>query len=61
MAESEARMVHFVERMPRPPLVEQHRSMSWISDRLADIAPRKTPLWCWCAFVTDYGIILKSR
>src|SRR5215475_10854116 len=51
MAESEAMMVPFVERMPRPPLVEHGRSMSWITNRLADIPLRKTPLWWWCALV----------
>jgi hypothetical protein len=35
MAESQARLITFVERVPRPPLVEQFRSMSWITDRLA--------------------------
>src|ERR1700740_376894 len=47
MAESQARLIAFVERMPRPPLVEQFRSMSWITDRLAGIPQRKTPLWWW--------------
>jgi Ni/Fe-hydrogenase subunit HybB-like protein len=61
MAESQARMIAFVERMPRPPLVEQFRSMSWITDRLAGIPQRKTPLWWWCAIaisgsVASFGI-----
>jgi hypothetical protein len=43
MAEAPATMIPFVERMPRPPLVENHRSMSWISARLADIPREKTP------------------
>ena len=51
MAKAQARMVPFVERLPRPPLVEQLRSMSWITDRLAGIPLRKTPIWWWCAIV----------
>jgi Ni/Fe-hydrogenase subunit HybB-like protein len=49
MAEPPATMIPFVERMPRPPMVEEHRSMSWITDRLAGIPQRKTPLWWWCS------------
>jgi len=37
MAEAHATMIPFVERMPRPPMVEQHRTKSWITDRLAEI------------------------
>jgi hypothetical protein len=49
MAEPPATMIPFVERMPRAPMVEKHRSMSWITDRLAGIPQRRTPLWWWCA------------
>jgi len=49
MAEPPATMIPFVERMPRAPTVEKHRSMSWITDRLAGIPQRRTPLWWWCA------------
>jgi hypothetical protein len=49
MAEPPATMIPFVERMPRPPMVEKHRSMSWITDRLAGIPQRGTPLWWSCA------------
>jgi hypothetical protein len=49
MAEAPATMIPFVERMPRPPMVERHRSMSWITERLAGIPQRKTPLWWWCS------------
>jgi hypothetical protein len=47
MAEAPATMIPVVERMPRPPMVEEHRSMSWITDRLAGIPQRKTPLCFW--------------
>ena len=61
MAESPARLVPFVELMPRPPLVEHLRSMSWITDRLGGIPVRKTPLWWWCAIavagsLASYGV-----
>ena len=48
MAETRATMIPFVERMPRPPMVEEHRSMSWITDRLAGIPLGQTPVWWWC-------------
>jgi hypothetical protein len=51
-------MVAFVERMPRPPLVEQFRSMGWITDRLAGIPQRKTPLWWWCAIAISGSVAL---
>jgi hypothetical protein len=58
MAESQARMIAFVERMPSPPLVEQFRSMSWMTDRLADIPQRKTPIWwpvgCFSALLAPH-------
>ncbi|MBV9490148.1 MAG: polysulfide reductase NrfD, partial [Verrucomicrobia bacterium] len=37
--------VPFEERMPRPPLVENHRSMAWISDLICGIVESKTPKW----------------
>ena len=48
MAEARATMTPFVERMPRPPMVEQHRSMSWITDRLSGIPLGQTAVWWWC-------------
>ena len=49
MAETEAKMVPFVERMPRPPLVEKNRSMASVTDLIAGGVERKTPLWWWIA------------
>jgi len=49
MADTEAKMVPFVERMPRPPLVEKDRSMASVTDLIAGGVERKTPLWWWIA------------
>ena len=52
MAETQVsapKMVPFVERMPRPPLVENNRSMAWITDLIAGVPERKTPLWWFIA------------
>ena len=37
--------VPFEERMPRPPMVLNNRSMSWITNLIAGIPEQKTPLW----------------
>jgi Ni/Fe-hydrogenase subunit HybB-like protein len=42
-------MVPFEERMPRPPLVENNRSMAWITDLIAGIPESKTPRWWFIA------------
>jgi Ni/Fe-hydrogenase subunit HybB-like protein len=52
MAETQVsapKMVPFVERMPRPPLVENDRSMAWITDLIAGVPESKTPLWWFIA------------
>ncbi len=49
MAESNATMTPFIERMPRPPLVENNRSMHWVTNLIAGGVERKTPLWWWIA------------
>jgi Ni/Fe-hydrogenase subunit HybB-like protein len=52
MAETQVsapKMVPFVERMPRPPLVENNRSMAWITDLIAGVPENKTPLWWFIA------------
>ena len=49
MADTEAKMVPIVERMPRPPLVEKNRSMASVTDLIAGGVERKTPLWWWIA------------
>jgi molybdopterin-containing oxidoreductase family membrane subunit len=52
MAETQVsapKMVPFVERMPRPPLVENNRSMAWLTDLIAGVPERKTPLWWFIA------------
>jgi Ni/Fe-hydrogenase subunit HybB-like protein len=52
MAETQVsapKMVPFVERMPRPPLVENNRSMAWITDLIAGVPESKTPLWWFIA------------
>ncbi len=46
MAETHtAATVPFEERMPRPPMVLNNRSMSWITNLIAGIPEQKTPLW----------------
>jgi Ni/Fe-hydrogenase subunit HybB-like protein len=48
MAETQVsapKMVPFVERLPRPPLVENNRSMAWLTDLIAGVPERKTPRW----------------
>src|ERR1700740_3660360 len=52
MAETQVsppKMVPFVERMPRPPLVENNRSMAWITDLIAGVPEGKTTLWGFIA------------
>ena len=46
--------VPFEERMPRPPLVEKHRSMAWISDLICGIVESKTPKW-WYVSIAITG------
>jgi molybdopterin-containing oxidoreductase family membrane subunit len=36
--------------MQRPPLVLHKRHMGWVTDHIANIVERKTPLWWWFAF-----------
>jgi Ni/Fe-hydrogenase subunit HybB-like protein len=46
MAETHApATVPFEDRMPRPPMVLNNRSMSWITNLIAGIPEQKTPLW----------------
>src|SRR5260221_12491312 len=49
-------MVPFEERMPRPPLVEHNRSMAWLTDLIAGVPERKTPLW-WFISIAITGSI----
>lgn len=56
LAESAASTVPFEERMPRPPLVENNRSMPWISDLICGIVERKTPRW-WYVSIAITGSI----
>jgi Ni/Fe-hydrogenase subunit HybB-like protein len=59
MAETQVsapKMVPFVERMPRPPLVENNRSMAWITDLIAGAPERKTPLWWFIAIAITGSI-----
>ncbi|MBV9874030.1 MAG: polysulfide reductase NrfD [Verrucomicrobia bacterium] len=59
MAETQVsapKMVPFVERMPRPPLVENNRSMAWITDLIAGVPERKTPLWWFIAIAITGSI-----
>lgn len=47
--------------LERPLLVDNLRSLGWISDRIAAVAEGKTPVWWWCAFVPSVllaGVLL---
>ncbi|HEY0792161.1 MAG TPA: hypothetical protein VGD78_13945, partial [Chthoniobacterales bacterium] len=56
MAEPALSTVAFEERMPRPPLVENHRSMAWITDLICGIPESKTPRW-WYITIAITGSI----
>jgi Ni/Fe-hydrogenase subunit HybB-like protein len=59
MAETQVsapKMVPFEERMPRPPLVENNRSMAWITDLIAGVPESKTPLWWFIAIAITGSI-----
>ena len=37
--------------LEREPLVQNQRSIGWLSDQIAGVAEGKTPTWWWCAFI----------
>ncbi|MHA3771116.1 NrfD/PsrC family molybdoenzyme membrane anchor subunit [Verrucomicrobiota bacterium sgz303538] len=39
------------KELERPPLVQNNRSLSWITDRVARISEEPTPLWWWVMFI----------
>lgn len=41
------------ENMPRPELVENHRSFHWITEKICGIVEKPTPKWWWCCFVVS--------
>jgi Ni/Fe-hydrogenase subunit HybB-like protein len=63
MAEIQApATVPFEERMPRPPMVLNNRSMSWITNLIAGIPEQKTPLWWYITIaitgsVAGFGVL----
>jgi molybdopterin-containing oxidoreductase family membrane subunit len=63
MAETHApATVPFEERMPRPPMVLNNRSMSWITNLIAGIPEQKTPLWWYITIaitgsVAGFGVL----
>jgi Ni/Fe-hydrogenase subunit HybB-like protein len=57
MAETHApATVPFEDRMPRPPMVLNNRSMAWITNLIAGIPEQKTPLW-WYITIAITGSI----
>lgn len=42
--------------MAREPLVENHRSMAWITDKVSGIVEGKTPLWWWISVLVTGAI-----
>jgi Ni/Fe-hydrogenase subunit HybB-like protein len=63
MAETQApATVPFEERMPRPPMVLNNRSMSWITNLIAGIPEQKTPLWWYITIgitgsIAGFGVL----
>src|ERR1700704_5993423 len=52
MAETHApATVPFEERLPRPPMVLNNRSMSWITNLISGIVENKAPMWWWVSIV----------
>jgi Ni/Fe-hydrogenase subunit HybB-like protein len=43
--------------LARIPLVRNHRSFGWISDRVSAITEGKAPLWWWAAFIPSFGFM----
>ncbi|MBT3483020.1 MAG: polysulfide reductase NrfD [Opitutales bacterium] len=41
--------------IPRPALVDNDRSFSWITDKICGIVEEKTPTWWWVCFVLACG------
>jgi molybdopterin-containing oxidoreductase family membrane subunit len=41
--------------IPRPVLVDNDRSFSWITDKICGIVEEKTPTWWWVCFVLACG------
>ena len=37
--------------IPRPALVDNNRSFSWITDKICGIVEEKTPTWWWVCFI----------
>ena len=40
------------EGYPRPPLVENNRSLHWVTDIVCGVVEAKTPRWWWICFAT---------
>jgi Ni/Fe-hydrogenase subunit HybB-like protein len=63
MAETQApATVPFEERLPRPPMVQNNRSMSWITNLIAGIPEQKTPLWWYITLaitgsIAGFGVL----
>ncbi len=59
MAEStETVSLQTPKELERAPLVANHRSLSWITDRVSSICEEKTPFWWWVAFLITSPIAL---
>ncbi len=43
--------------LEREPLVQNQRSIGWLSDQIAGVAEGKTPVWWWCAFVPSLFLL----
>ncbi len=42
--------------VPRPKIIENNRSLHWITEKVCGIVEGKTPLWWWIAFITALGV-----
>ncbi|MCC6822976.1 MAG: NrfD/PsrC family molybdoenzyme membrane anchor subunit [Verrucomicrobiota bacterium] len=45
------------KELERIPLVQNHRSFGWISDRVSAITEGKAPAWWWAAFIPSIALL----
>jgi Ni/Fe-hydrogenase subunit HybB-like protein len=43
--------------LERVPLVQNQRSLGWISDAISGVAEGKTPMWWWCSFAVSVSLL----
>jgi molybdopterin-containing oxidoreductase family membrane subunit len=58
MAKESGLSFHTPEELKRVPLVDNNRSVSWITDKVSEIVEKKTPFWWYAAFAITSPIAL---